>query len=279
MASKPVSKRRRNALAASMLVSLVLAPMAARADSIFDMFSPAVSPYAVQNNLARSGFVAHSAVVRRGDVYLVDASDRAGVPQRLIIDAQSGRIVERYSLRPSPWEEARRPDVRPRMDASEWSYAPRPEVDVPVTRPKVIEAFPSENPPMPPRVARPRQLAYGDGHAATPPAVYVPETKSVEKPKPKVFRPRPVALPVASDPPQTTTVAPSAIVQPSTPPQATEPAQQPVAAEPTAPATTGLVASSGTAETPVAKAPQPAPPPAPAAKSKAINDIPVAPLD
>ena len=286
MASKPIWKGRRFAFAALALAGLASAPLAARADSIFDLFSPGVSPYEVRNNLARSGFAARSAVERRGDVYVYDVSDRYGVAQRLVIDARTGRVLERYALRPPSWAVARRPDMRAPDDGAEWGYAPRPEVDVPVARPRVIEALPVETPPEPPRGPRQRQLAYGDGHTPTPPPLSTPDTRPSDKARPRIARPKPAPSPTGSDQPQTATAAPSAS-DPAAPPQGGQPATtqvapttpQPAAAEPIAPATTGQVASSGAADAPAVKAPPPLPAPAPIAKSKAINDIPVAPLD
>jgi hypothetical protein len=287
MASKPISTRRRHAFAGLTLFVALAAPMAASADSIFDLFLPSVSPSAVQYNLARAGFVARSAMVRRGDVYLYDVSDRYGVPQRLVIDARTGRIMERYSLRPSQWAEARRLDARPRVEDdwdAEWDGSPRPEIDAPSPRPHVIEALPSENLPATPRLSRQRDLAYGEGHAATPlVATPPPDPKPTEKPRIKLSRPRPIASPTPGDQPQTATAAPSA-TDPAAPQATTAPLgapattriaptpQQPATASPT-PTTSGIVASSGASD---AKA---APPPPPAAKGKAINDIPVAPLD
>ena len=274
MASKPVLQGRSGVFAALALVGLALSPMAARADSIFDLFAPVVSPYAVQEGLSRSGFVVRSAVVRRGDVYVCDVSDRYGVSQRLVIDTRSGRIVEHYSLRPSSRQEAQRPDPNDRFG---WAYAPRPEAEVPDDGPGVIEAFPGENPPQPPRVLHQRQLAYGDGHTTIPtvPAVATPpETKPPEKPKPKIARPKPAPSPAAAERPQSATATEAAPrpANSTTPPQpAPAPQRAAAATEPS-----GLVVSSGTSDAAAAKTP---PQPAPVAKGKAINDIPVTPLD
>jgi hypothetical protein len=298
MASKPVSNRRRDAFAGLAVVAVVaLAPLAANADSIFDLFAPSVSPGAVQYNLARAGFVALSAMVRRGDVYVYDVSDPRGIPERLIIDSRTGRIVERYSLRASQLAEARRRDVRPRAEddfQSDWDDdSPRPQIDLPLPRPHIVEAAPIDNPPVPPRIPRQGDLAYGGGgggHLAAPPVILsAPDAKPVEKPRPRIARPKPVTLPPTGEPSQTATVGPAAAdpatAQPSTPPmtsptttQIAPAPQQPAAA--TAPANAGMVASSGASDAAPAKAsapPQAAPAPAP--KAKAINDIPVAPLD
>jgi hypothetical protein len=276
MASKPMSEGRRNALAAFAFVALAVASTTARADSIFDLFMPDANPFIVQNNITRWGFVQHSALARRGDVYLCDVVDRFGAPQRLIIDARSGRILERYAMRPYAWGEAGRYDSRPRIDTREWGSVARPEVDVPVTaaRPNVIESFPGEAAPDYNRVPRQRQLAYGEGHAATP----APESKPIEKPKLKLAHPKHLPAPTPSDLPETATATPSAVdpaVQPPSTamPQATPAMQQPASETPAA---SGVVASTGAAAVPAPKAP---PAPSQPPKTKAINDIPVAPLD
>ena len=55
----------------------------------------------------------------RGDVYLADVVVRGEGPERLVIDAQSGRIVERYRGRADRWREAAAPPP------SAWSDDPR----------------------------------------------------------------------------------------------------------------------------------------------------------
>ena len=113
--SKP---SRRLGWAAAALVLLAL-PTAAQAQGFFFLFgSP--SPYEIERRLEAAGYVLTGPLTLRGDVYLADVVARGEGPERLVIDAQSGRIVERYRGRADRWREAAAPPP------SAWGERPAP---------------------------------------------------------------------------------------------------------------------------------------------------------
>jgi len=302
MALRLLARGWRNGLAAGALVGLAAVSSTAHAESMFGFFSSDANPAEVAANINRHGFVIRSAMVRRGDIYVVDVSDYSGQMERLIIDAHSGMIAQRYASRAAY---ARRPEP-PRYIAPGYGYdapdedsfdppAPRPLANIPAPRPPVYAPSLSDAEL---RAQRERELAYGGdgrGPAANPPAL---DAKPLDKPKPKIARPKPAASPsgspsldasaatpasTARDVPSTAVARPKPdAVKEAPPPKeaavAPTPANPPSeAAKPAAtpPKTEGVMASTGGAASP----PPPTPAPTPAAKRKAINDIPVTPLD
>ena len=121
--SKP---SRRLAWAAAALVLLALPTAApASAQGFFFLFG-GPSPYEIERQLAAAGYLVTSPLTLRGDVYLVDVVVRGEGPERLVLDAHSGRIVERYRGRADRWREAAAPPPSAwGDDPSQWN-GPRP---------------------------------------------------------------------------------------------------------------------------------------------------------
>jgi hypothetical protein len=113
--SKP---SRRWGWGAAALVLLAL-PATAQAQGFFFLFGNP-SPYEIERRLAASGYVLTGPLTMHGDVYLADVVVRGQGPERLVIDAQSGRVVERYRGRGDRWREAAVPPP-----ATGWSDDPR----------------------------------------------------------------------------------------------------------------------------------------------------------
>ncbi len=263
--SKP---SRRLGWAAAALVLLAL-PMAARAQGFFFLFgSP--SPYEIERRLEAAGYALTGPLTLRGDVYLADVVVRGEGPERLVVDAQSGRIIERYRGRADRWREAAAPPPSAWGDDPRLWNGPRPpaEIGPDVAPPDAFE------PPQPNVLETPK--------AETPKA----KPKTVET-KPK-WTPKPAPVANVNNPPPAAVVPPPAATTPAAPPPAvlSSPAVAPASPSP-APSAAAAPASSAPAAPPsieAAKVDAPSvarpPPPAPApAKSKAVNDIPVTPLD
>jgi hypothetical protein len=321
---------------------MLLAP-AARAQNLFFLFEPA--PHRIERQLESAGYELRAPLVRRGDVYVADVVGQTGARERLIIDARTARVVDRFPSVATRWRDERFGDGRDRDDEDAWSDAPRPpqggiaprphdeawsdgnEDSAPGPRPKPHDEIARTDPSAKPNVI------YGDDGLDGPATSTVDVDKW--KPKPHVAKKRPArAAPLArvtpSAPPSTDGVAPSpppaavaatpnppngdspkpvsppAKVQVETPTRANE-AEAPVDVKPVAdakpsgesrteiqtkaavetPAATETkpVQAKPSAETnkPVAEAkaasPAAAGPRSPEKKSKAVNDVPVNPLD
>ncbi|MGA2493449.1 MAG: hypothetical protein ABSF67_10915 [Roseiarcus sp.] len=262
--SKP---SRRLGWAAAALVLLAL-PATAQAQGFFFLFgSP--SPYEIERQLAASGYVLTGPLTMRGDVYLADVIVRGEGPERLVIDAQSGRVVERYRGRadrsreaaapppPSGWGDDPRLWNGPRPPATIGPDVAPPDSFAPA-KPNVLEAPKADNSKLKPKAA---------------------ETKPKLTPKP----PTPVAN-VTSPPPAAVVPAPTATTPFAPPPAAaSSPAAAPASPSPAPSAAAAASPSPAPAiEAAKADAPSVAKPPPPAgapAKSKTVNDIPVTPLD
>ena len=263
--SKP---SRRLAWAAAAVVLLALPTAAPASAQGFFLFG-GPSPYDIEQRLAAAGYLVTSPLILRGDVYVADVVVRGEGPQRLVIDAHSGRIVERYRGRADRWREAAAPPP------SAWGDDPGPW-----------------NAPRPPSAIGPA--------AAPPPDAFAPPRPDVfEAPreaKPKIVetkpKPTPKPTPVANvnNPPPAAVVPPPAAKTPAAPPPtvSSSPAAAPASPNPAssavaAPASPAAAASPSPAiEAAKTDAPSAGKPPssAPApAKSKAVNDIPVTPLD
>jgi len=250
-------------------VALVLFAAPAHAQGFFFLFGNP-SPYEIERRLAASGYALTGPLTMRGDVYLADVIVRGEGPERLVIDAQSGRIIERYRGRADRWREAAAPPP------SGWGDDPR-----------------LWNGPRPPAPIGP-DIAPPDAFTLPPPANVLeapkPKAKAVET-KPK-FAPKPAAPvasvnnppPAAVAPAATSAVAPppAASSSPAAVPASPSPAPSAAAAPPSSPPAVSPSAApsieAAKVEAPSVAKPPSAPPAAPA-KSKAVNDIPVTPLD
>jgi len=101
--------RRLAAVSALVLAGLALSP-AARAQGFFSFYE--TSPRDVVDRLYDQGYSVHLPMIRRGDVYVVDAVSSSRRPMRLIVSVRDGRVMERYAAAP------RISDDRPRF--SHW---------------------------------------------------------------------------------------------------------------------------------------------------------------
>jgi hypothetical protein len=265
--SKP--SRRLGWIAAALV--LIALPATAQAQGLFFLFgSP--SPYEIERQLAASGYVLTGPLTMRGDVYLADVIVRGEGPERLVIDAQSGRVMERYRARADHWREAPPPPSAWSDDPRSWN-GPRPPASIgPGAQPP--EALSPPNVVEAPKVDTPK-LRLKNAEA---------KPKATPKPTPvaNVSNPPPAA--VISTPTATPSAASSPAASPAEAPASPNPAPS-AAAAPTSPAPVASPSPAPSLEAAKVDAPSAAkPPPSPApaaasAKSKAVNDIPVTPLD
>ena len=268
------ARRRRRSIrfAVAAAALLALAP-AARAQGLFSLFAP--SAYDIERRLDISGYALTGPLMRRGGVWLADVV-RVGRrdPQRLVIDAQTGNIIERYRTQPARWRDAPR-----EMDSEEsvWGPDSRPPADV--------------DQPGPPRdqIARREDPAFGTGAPRTTSSDL---SDGADAPRPKPHEARHKSAPLAKTPASATAThseasAGGAATTPAataaSPGASSEP--HPAKSEPPAAAAASptVTAKTDGASTPPAAAK--APPPAeatdakPASKTKPVNDLPVTPLD
>jgi hypothetical protein len=125
--------RRSIQFTAAAAVLLAAAP-AARAQGLFSVFGGGPSSYDIERRLDAAGYSRTGPLIRRGDVYLADVVlPGRGDAQRLVIDAATGRILQRFRARQARWR-----DVGPRDwnggedDAwgAAWGAPPRPPRDL-----------------------------------------------------------------------------------------------------------------------------------------------------
>jgi hypothetical protein len=290
-------------LAAAPATLLALTPPA-QAQGLFAFFSGGPSPYDIERRLDASGYVLTGPLIRRGDVYLADVVIMGRrEPQRLVIDAETGRIVERYSAQPARWRDAPR-DLDP--DDDDWGPGPRPPENLsrpirrdqvardedpafgtgaprttwePIEQPEKAKPKPHEakrkSAPLAKTSAPPSQSEAPAGQAATVPLVAPPtrqtaapaptaRTAKVEPPPVKAAEPSPARTeptPKTEPPPSLVKPSPVASSPAAAPAAVTAKTDEPMAAPKSPPRAT---------ETPDHKA---------SSKSKAVNDIPVTPLD
>ena len=274
--------------AAATLLAFAPAP-AAHAQGLFSFFGGGPSPYDIERRLDASGYALTGPLLRRGDVYLADVvvMGRRGDPERLVIDADTGRIVQRYRVRPARWRDA----------PGEWDSD---DGDISKLRPPA-----DLDRPAPPRdqMVRDENPALGTGAPRTT-GVDI-EQPDKPKPKPRPHEVKSKAVPLAKTPapmPQNDASAGPAATAPAVaapPVAAPSPAAMPSppaaakneAAPPKSDAAPALPQPSPSPSAVTAKveppaAPAPKSPPAAGTgdhkattKSKTVNDIPVTPLD
>ena len=245
----------------------------ARAQGLFSFFAP--SPHDIARGLDQSGYALTRPLARRGDVYLADVVVAGrGDAERLVIDAQTGRIVQRYRVQPVRWRDTPR-EVN--TDDGMWGPEPRPPADFNRPAPLRDEFAREENDP-----------AYGTGAPRTTSSDL---SDPIETPKPKPHEVKHKSAPVAKTPAtRTEASAGAAATAPAATPaslEAAHPARSDAPASAAAPAAspTTVTAKTDAASTPPAAVKAPAPAPAeaanakPAAKTKPVNDLPVTPLD
>ena len=256
--------RIRQASWAGCAVLILLGP-SARAQGFFDFFDP--SPQRIEGQLQRAGFELRSPLVRRGDVYIGDVMTANGVRERLVIDAHSTKIVARYPAH------GRGAAPEGGDYAESWFGSPRPPHNV---GPGQAQQFDDFGPIR--RPAEPDVFAGVDPNA--PPGTFFDDTgrggyPDRSRPRPHAAKPKPgpAATVAKSTPgvPEAPNAAPAVV---STVPVAVAPAAESVKAAPEAAKPTP--GAKPVAEATVAPA---APPPRPSPKAKALNDLPVTPLD
>jgi hypothetical protein len=236
--------------AAAMAAALVSSAPGARAQGLFDLFAP--SPGYIAAQLENAGYELRGPMSRRGDVYVCNVVGMRGDRLRLVIDAHTGRVLGSYparGLRDRP-SYARERDLR-----DGWDSPPRPPHTIGADGPR--DGYSGQDgeldrPKPKPRVAKARPEPVAPTSIA--PATNAP----VVTPTPGVATPAPDS--------QTVVTAPAA--------ESPKPAAPGIA--PPSPEPAPVAASKPVAEIPAAPAPTPRPTPA---KRKALNDLPVTPLD
>ena len=247
----------RKPLATALIVGGLLALSAPAAHAQFFNFffhSEGLDPREVQSMLDDRGLALVAPLRRNGGVYIADVEGSRG-RMRLIVDAESGRIVQRFRI-----------------------SAPHYYNDYNAPRPPAEMGEPDSNsaafaPGSPPAVITFGQsFARGDDATSSPNVLSVPsggEDGAKLRPKPQVKPHKKIELtPVPQQPAQSAS---------SPPPEA----KPPVHAEAASPAPAASKAVAPTPAPPPTAAPSPAPA-APAASNKAkpaVNDVPVTPLD
>ena len=195
-----------SAASAAAAVLILMAP-AAKAQFFFGIFEPPA--VRVEQQLEAEGYDLRG-LVRRGDVYVADVVAQGGERERLVIDARTSRIVERFPSVATRWREDRFGDGRDREDPDSWDAPPRPPLAIQQQRPhdEVARTDPSAKP----------NVVYGEDGMNGP----ATSTFEVDKPKPRphVVKKKPApAAPVAKDapsaPPATEVVAANADPEPS----------------------------------------------------------------
>jgi len=242
----------RKPLATALIVGGLLGLSAPAAHAQFFNFlfhNEGLDPGDVQGMLEDRGLALVAPLHRNGGVYIADVEGPRGGRMRLIVDAQSGRIIQRFRV------------SSPRYYGD---YAgPRPPVDMGESQSNSFASAP------PAVITFGQSLARGDDETSSPNVLSVPnEDGAKPRPKPQVKLHRKIEL----------TPVPQQPAQNASPPEA----KQPVHAEAATPAAAETRAAAPAAPaTPVAAAPHTAPA-APASSNKpkpAINDVPVTPLD
>jgi hypothetical protein len=247
-------------LAATAAVFLALAP-AARAQGLFNFFGGGPDPYDIERRLDASGYTLTGPLMRRGNVYLADVVAGRHDYERLIIDAQTGRIVQRFRNRPHWMDE----------QADTWGGAPRPPGDVDLAPPRDLFAREEPNTDL---SDKPKPKPHEAKHKTTPGPVASapPASAQASEPTPAAT---PSSAPVAATPPSPTPSAASAAPAASPSPTTETSAKiedAPAAQSSPAPAPTTSAAAPTTAV--AAKSAEPSEP-----RKKAVNDLPVTPLD
>ncbi len=264
--------RLRRATWAGCAVLVLIAPCA-RAQGLFDFFDP--SPQRIESQLERAGYELRAPLVRHGDVYTADVLAGNGAHERLVIDARTTKIVAHYPAHGRGWRDAP-PDWRDRGDyADSWFGAPRPPRAVGPAQAREYDDFgPIRRP------AEPDEFARADPSA--PPSVLLDDPSArgafADRPKPKPHAAKPKSnspAPVAKAAPTDAAQAPDASA--ASPDESAKPT--PAHADVAAPAAEPVKPAAEAKPVAEATVAPPAPQPRPSPKPKALNDLPVTPLD
>jgi hypothetical protein len=273
--------------AAAAAVLLAISP-AAKAQGLFSLFGGGPSPYEIERRLEAGGYALTGPLVRRGDIYLADVVVGRGDFERLLIDAETGRVLQQFRARPARWRDAAARDWD-RNEPDRWGSAPRPPaaVDLPPPSRETLGLPPARPEP---QASTREQLARGDDAAKPnvilgPGAARATSSDANKKPKPsdakrKIVAPAQAAK--SANPPAPGGTADSAAAPSTTTIAVTPPAANaaPVASRPAQAAST---AANGDAPSSLVATKSPPPAETPQAhepsKTKPVNDLPVTPLD
>ena len=252
---------------------LLAASPAAKAEGLFTFFGGGPSPYEIERALGAAGYQLTGPLVRRGDVYLADVAVGRGGPERLVIDVETGRILERFRARRAPWSSppAAGPEDPPQYDA--WGAPVRPPAAIDRAGPgdsalDSLGSGPTARPPARVQIAR----------GADRPVIIPGDAGALKEPKPKRIEVKHKPVTPATPAATAASVAPAAEPTPAVTPT-------PVAATSSTPMTnppaTPTAKDDASPNVVAAKSPAPdaTPAPAPTPKAKALNDLPVTPLD
>ena len=270
---RPLNARRSRLALAAVVLCAAIAPAQAQ---WFNLGS-GLRPDQVEREIAASGYQLTGPVTRNGGVYLADVLGPRGEPQRLLVDATDGRLLQRYRAR-------RAPGLSPGLYANTGDSVLRPPglVESPLASdPLVIPG--SRRNPADQQVARTESPIFSIFNLTPPAAPVAPEMVEKPKHKPAVVKRRkldaaplaqPAALPASTPPAAAAPDAPAAAVAPA-------PAQTVVAPAPApAPVAAPVVAAPPAAEPRVADTKPPVAPAKPAKPRKpVINDLPVNTLE
>lgn len=278
------------ALAASLLS---LGTTSVRAQWLFN-WDQGLSPMQVERMVSASGYRLTGPVARNGSVYLANVLGRENDSERLVIDARSGRLLERFRA-------ARRPQyAMAGASAGDWSSPPPPRAsffdgwsdrddDSLAPRPPA-NVYGDSGPgmvhvplaPSAPQVhaSQNGQIARAeDSNGASPYVIPAPSAAgpapALEKPKAKVVvkHRKPEPAPLADRPPAPAN--PQSATAPKAAPTQPQGASQSAPAAPRVAAETKPVAAAA----PVIPAASPAPQPKADKPKPVLNDVPVAPLE
>jgi ribonuclease E len=287
---------------------------AARAQSFFSIFEP--PSLRIEQQLEAAGYDLHGPVVQRGDVYVADVVAQGGERERLVIDARTSRIVRRWRVDrfgnmrdredPDSWDTQPRPPFavpqRPHDEFARTDPAAKPnvifgedgmngpatstfEVDKPKPKPHVAKKKPapvaplakaSPSAPPPTEVVVPTPPPNPAAVVTTPPNAPGAESQKPVSPTAKVQ----VETPNGVEAKPAVEAKPVEEAKPSVELRAVTQTKPPTEASPAT--ETKPTEAKPVAETkPVAevKAAAPATGARPDKKPKAVNDVPVNPLD
>jgi hypothetical protein len=249
----------------------------------------AASPGEIVQRLQAQGYRLTGPLYRRNSVYLADVIAGPAGRERLIIDAWSGEILQRFVVRRGHWRRGFGGEFAEPMAPG--VFGPPPASDFSDDRP--ARASEQRNTPR----AAPRPTAASRQPPETAPAA---GATSPEKPRDAEINPgAPAPAPLVSPPAAAASAAPSEAVSPNAPSSASSSAETKAAAPPppavtaktpnadaaagarleTKPAPSGASARTEAQSAQAASRP-PAPVPFPKSKGKSkVNDVPVMPLD
>lgn len=230
----------------------------------------------LEHRLTASGYRLLGPVARNGGLYLVDVEGRPGLVERLLIDAHSGELVQRFQIRSlapptyaaaGPDRQLRRDPPRPPAMIGALEPAPVGEADISLPAPplRVVRLDPAPAPEIaaPPRKALPQIIE------VAPPAA---------RAKPRVVKRRLPASPVDAAKVTAPGAGKPSVAAPTEDLPGRADAPPPVADAPAPPVADVKSKEEAAAAAPKAEA-APAPAKAEAARRKPLNDLPVDPLE